>query len=228
MSALERARELLGVGERDDLAAVKRAWRRLARTAHPDACPGDPTAEARFREIHDAFRLLSAWLDHRPDEVPPTAEARSPREPGPTRQRVWAARPAQGEHLRIRLAVTHVEAARGGVFVVRVSRLEACLRCGGGGFERGMGMRCPECAGRDARCNLCDGAGVIPGPACRACHADGVVPVAGRVSVPVPPGARDDTLIRVAGQGNAGWRRRPAGDLWVRLAVDPNPLQIDG
>ncbi len=226
MSALARACALLGVSADDDLAAIKRAWRRAARDVHPDVNPTDPDAAARFRELHDAFRLLSAAADHRNDELPPEPGPARPAPP-PSARRVWAARPAQGEALRVRLAISHLEAARGATVTVRVSRMEACLRCGGAGFERGMGMRCPECAGRDPRCRLCDGAGTIPGPECRSCHGDGVVPVAGRVAVPVPSGARDGDILRLSGQGSAGWRRRPAGDLWVRLAVDPNPLQLD-
>src|SRR5690606_3186103 len=51
--------KILGVGKDADAGALKQAYRKLARQYHPDVNPGDATAEARFKEVNEAYEVLS-------------------------------------------------------------------------------------------------------------------------------------------------------------------------
>ena len=54
---------ILGVSADADSAAIKKAYRKLARTLHPDQAPGDAAAEKRFKEIGEAYAVLSSPED---------------------------------------------------------------------------------------------------------------------------------------------------------------------
>jgi len=142
---------------------VKRAFRRLARETHPDANPGDPAAEARFREIAEAYEVLSdpqrrAAYD-RGDAVnlgdlfssfAGIDEVLSRFFGGGFGPFGGASRgPAQGRDVAVRAAITLVEAATGVAREVGFRGLVVCSTCSGTGSEPGVPLAtCERCAGQ--------------------------------------------------------------------------------
>jgi curved DNA-binding protein CbpA len=103
--------QVLGLSRDATGAEVARAWRRLARAAHPDSRPGDPTAAAQFRVLSDAYGLLSdtvrraAWDRQHPTRHP------DPPEPGQWPSPALRLRPAYGpvRDAALRAGPVHIE-----------------------------------------------------------------------------------------------------------------------
>src|SRR5690606_23219777 len=95
---------------------------------------------------------------------------------------------------------------------------------------------CPTCHGTgklrasqgfflvERTCAACQGAGRVIEKPCRACHGSGRVRKDKTLSVTVPAGVEDGTRIRLAGEGEAGLRGAPSGDLYIFLSVKPHPF----
>jgi len=166
MSSKRDYYEVLGVGRTADQDELKRAYRRMARQVHPDVNKS-PDAEERFKEINEAYQVLSdAETRARYDRFG-HAGLEGMAFPdftggfgdifdelfrgfgmggfGRTRART---RPQRGADLRYDLELTFEEAAFGCEREIDVPRSEACPRCQGSGAEPGtQPMRCPECNG---------------------------------------------------------------------------------
>ncbi len=147
--------------------------------------------------------------------------------------------PERGADLRYQLTLTFEEAVFGCEKELEIPRLETCPRCGGSRAEPGTTpTRCPSCRGsgqmRTVRqnifgqfvasttCDRCGGEGVVIDTPCRECRGRGQVQVTRRVVVSVPAGVDTGTQIRLAGQGEAGLRGGPTGNLYVVVTVRPH------
>lgn len=147
-----------------------------------------------------------------------------------------AVAPERGHDLHLSLSLTFDQAADGGEFHLPVVRQATCGECAGTGSLSVAAAKCPSCDGvgslRTARghmlftrrCERCDGTGVLNARGCPGCGGAGSVSRASQVAVPVPAGIGDGTKIRVAGQGSAGRRGGPPGDVYVTVHVAPHPL----
>jgi molecular chaperone DnaJ len=142
----------------------------------------------------------------------------------------------RGHDLHQSLSLTFEQAADGGEFHLPIVRQTTCRECAGTGSLSVTAVKCPSCDGvgslRTARghmvftrrCERCDGTGALNARGCPGCNGAGTVSRAGQVAVPVPAGVGDDAKIRIAGQGSAGRRGGPPGDLYVTVHVAPHPL----
>lgn len=155
--------EVLGVPRDASADEIRRAYRRLARTYHPDVNK-DPQAEHRFREINLAYETLSDPVKRRrydtfggegltPDMFlgSDLADLFTAFFGGPlsgTRPRGGATRARRGDDVRLAMDLTFEEAMLGTHRDVEVRRLEGCERCGGTGSEPGtFPSRCTRCGG---------------------------------------------------------------------------------
>jgi molecular chaperone DnaJ len=141
-----------------------------------------------------------------------------------------------GEDLGVRIEISLAEAVRGVEREIAIERVVPCSACRGNGIDPAQKPRqCPQCKGsgrlRPARgggmgrvCATCSGRGVLPGAACARCRGRGVTPTTTRLSVKIPAGIADGGKVRLAGQGNAGPRGGPPGDLFIEVRVHPHPL----
>jgi molecular chaperone DnaJ len=125
---------------------------------------------------------------------------------------------------------------------IRVPSSVACDRCTGTGAEPGSQPEtCTTCSGIgkvrasqgfftiERTCPACGGQGRIIKNPCGACAGSGRVDRERTLSVQVPPGVEDGTRIRLAGEGEAGVRGGPQGDLYIFLEIKPHPIfQRDG
>lgn len=245
--------EVLGVSRNAGDDEISRAFKSLAKKYHPDRNPGDEEAAARFREVAEAYEVLrDAEKRSRYDRyghaglegmgMPHFTDMDSifdlfgdllgdmfgrPRRRGPR----------GGRHLQIVLELDLLEAAKGCDKTVDLERLERCNECNGSGMRRGSRpAACPRCHGRgvviqragffqmQATCQACGGAGAIVTDPCPACRGSGAVKVRRTIEVHVPPGVDNDTVVRLAGEGEAGDLGGPRGDLHCIIRVRPHPL----
>jgi molecular chaperone DnaJ len=150
--------------------------------------------------------------------------------------------PSRGSDLRYNLEISLEECFRGKQETIRVPNLVTCDQCQGSGAEPGSKpVTCPTCHGRgriraqqgfftiERTCASCQGAGRVIERPCRACGGQGRVRREKTLAVNIPPGVEDGTRIRLAGEGEAGVRGAPPGDLFIFISVTPHPIfQRDG
>jgi molecular chaperone DnaJ len=149
---------------------------------------------------------------------------------------------ARGSDLRYNMEISLTEAYAGKSAQIRVPSSITCDTCKGSGAKPGTQPRtCTTCGGHGAvrssqgfftverTCPTCQGRGqIIPDP-CTACGGQGRVTRERNLSVTIPPGVEDGTRIRLAGEGEAGLRGGPSGDLYIFLSVRPHEFfQRDG
>ncbi len=143
----------------------------------------------------------------------------------------------RGADLRYNMNVTLEDAFAGKAAQIRVPSSVTCDDCGGVGGERGSSpVACQTCQGRgriraqqgfftiERACPGCGGAGRVIENPCGACSGAGRVSKEKTLQVTVPAGVEDGTRIRLAGEGEAGLRGAPAGDLYIFLSVSPHPF----
>ncbi len=240
--------EILGVDRSASQAEVKRAFRRLARQHHPDVNPNDPQAEARFKEIAEAYAVLSNPEKRRQYDqygvvgVPGGFGAEVWDELGGFGDLFdaffgarWAPRrgqAARGSDLRYDLEITLEEAAAGAEREIVAERVQRCEECEGTGSEsKAEGQACRHCGGTGraqrttatpfgrlstvTTCEVCRGEGSVVVDPCPSCKGVGRRVGTARLSVSVPAGVADGASLRLEGEGQAGERGAPPGDLYV-------------
>ena len=146
-------------------------------------------------------------------------------------------RAARGADLRYNLRVTLEEAYSGLQKTINVPTSIACGECSGTGAEGGAEpTTCPTCSGMgkvraqqgfftvERTCPTCSGLGQIIKNPCKVCHGQGRVERDRSLSVNIPAGVETGTRIRLAGEGEAGMRGGPSGDLYIFVEVRPHEL----
>jgi molecular chaperone DnaJ len=148
----------------------------------------------------------------------------------------------RGADLRYNMEITLEEAFAGKTAQVRIPTSVTCEACSGSGAKAGSKPKtCPTCGGAgrvrhqqgfftlERTCVSCQGRGQVIDNPCPACAGSGRVTRERTLSVNVPPGVEDGTRIRLAGEGEAGVRGGPNGDLYIFLSIAPHPFfQRDG
>ncbi len=149
---------------------------------------------------------------------------------------------ARGGDLRYNMEVTLEEAFAGKTTPIKVPSSVPCADCKGtGGKDGAAPVECSMCRGagkvRSTRgfftveqtCPTCQGAGRVIRDPCRGCGGSGRTRKEKTLSVTIPAGVEDGTRIRLSGEGEAGMRGAPNGDLYIFLAIRPHRLfQRDG
>jgi molecular chaperone DnaJ len=148
----------------------------------------------------------------------------------------------RGSDLRYNMEITLEEAFQGKKTTIRVPTSVACESCNGSGAEAGARpIACTTCHGRgrvrssqgfftvERTCPNCHGAGQIIEKPCKSCQGTGRTRKEKTLAVNIPAGVDDGTRIRLAGEGEAGLRGAPAGDLYIFLSIAPHRFfQRDG
>jgi molecular chaperone DnaJ len=244
--------EILGVERGVDGAGLKAAFRKLAMEHHPDRNDGCEEAAGRFKEINEAYSILSD-ADKRAaydrfghagvnghggagfadvhdifNEVFGDMFGRGQRRPqGPSR----------GGDLRYDLEISLEQAYAGADVSITVPAALTCEACAGSGCAPGSSpTACTGCNGQgrvrasqgfftiERTCPRCGGAGRMVLDPCPSCRGAGQVRRERTLQVRIPPGVDDGTNIRLSGEGDAGQRGGPRGDLYIFLSVKPHEL----
>ena len=240
--------DLLEVERTADDGAIKTSYRKLAMKFHPDKNPGCHESEAKFKAISEAYDCLKDPQKRAAyDRYGKTAfqngggggaqgfEGFSDifdnifgEFTGRGRQRG----PARGADLRYDLEITLEDAFHGKSTEISVEVSAQCEPCGGSGAKPGTSAKqCGTCAGHgkvraqqgffvvERTCPACHGAGQVIADPCPACRGAGRVDKAKTLAVNIPAGVDEGTRIRLSGEGEAGARGAPAGDLYIFLHV---------
>lgn len=154
--------------------------------------------------------------------------------------------PVRGDDLRLDLKLDFREAVFGGDKEIRISHLETCTMCSGSGAKPGTRPKtCTTCSGsgqvrRATRtpfgsftqvspCPTCSGSGQVIEEKCDVCSGNGLKQEAKKLKITIPAGVDNGTRLRVSGEGDAGLRSGPPGDLYVYLFVNEDAeFQRDG
>jgi len=141
-------------------------------------------------------------------------------------------RPRRGNDLETETELSFMEATRGVAMPLRLTSPAPCTNCHGSGARPGTSPKvCPNCNGSGVvsrnqgafgfsePCTECRGSGSIIEHPCQECKGTGVTTRTRTINVRIPPGVEDGQRIRLAGQGEAGLRGAPSGDLYVTVHV---------
>jgi len=244
---------VLGVGRGAGDAELKKAYRTLARQHHPDKNPGDARAEERFKEISEAYAVLSdpdkrAHYD-RFGTAPGAGGSPGDVGFGTIIEDLFEGffggggsrrtRARRGEDLQYRLEISLEDAARGLETKLQIPRHESCETCRGSGQEPGTTPEtCGTCRGQGqvrfsqgfltvARpCPACGGAGRLNRHPCAGCRGEGRVARERLLTVTIPAGIEDGNQLRLTGEGEGGLSGGPAGDLYVLVQIRPHEIFV--
>jgi len=246
--------EVLGVSPDASPEEIKKAYRKLAHAHHPDKNPGDTSAEDRFKEIGEAYAVLSDAEKRESYNRFGTAgrggEGFGDFDPGfgsifddifegffggRTGRSTRSAH--RGADLRYNLEIRFEEAATGVEKEIVIPRMEMCATCRGSGAKAGsQPVACKTCRGTgqvrfsqgfltvSQTCSRCRGEGRIVEHPCAACRGLGQTKAERTLTVKVPAGVETGTRLKLAGEGEAGVRGGGPGDLYVVIVVKEHPL----
>jgi molecular chaperone DnaJ len=149
--------------------------------------------------------------------------------------------PRRGSDMLYELAIEFEEAASGKKVDLEFPRNETCDVCKGSGAKPGTSPKtCPACRGSGqvnrtqntpfgrfmttSTCGTCRGAGKVIDSPCTTCHGSGTVQKKRKLEVKIPPGVDSGSRLRVPGEGEAGEKGAPSGDLYVEIYVKPHKI----
>lgn len=262
MAAKRDYYEVLKVERSVTQEELKKAYRKLAVKFHPDKNPGDKSAEDKFKELGEAYDVLSdeqkraAYdrLGHAAFQAGGGGGRGGFHDPFDIFREVFGggggagsifeeffgggargrdrSGAMRGSDLRYDLEITLEEAAHGVEKQVELERAHSCEKCGGSGSSKPGGVKkCPTCGGVgqvittrgffqvQQACPDCGGSGQIISNPCPDCHGQGRVEKSGRIKLRIPAGISEGARLRSSGNGDAGFRGGPSGDLYVVMNI---------
>lgn len=243
--------EVLGIdrGATDD--DIKKAFRKLAFQYHPDR-NGDAGATDKFKELNEAYEVLSssdkrATYDRFGHTGPDGGIGQGFGGFGDIFDAFFGGMgatvnrqgPRQGNNLQSSVTLTLEEVAFGCDKEISISRVESCSVCRGIGSKPGVQpARCPTCNGTGqvrrvsqgffgrfvnvTTCDRCHGEGQIITEPCSTCRGSGREKFNRKLTITIPAGVDNGNQLRLTGEGDAGTRGGPAGDLYLNISIKPH------
>src|SRR6478752_6088507 len=227
--------DLLGVPRGADHAAIKAAYRKLAKEHHPDRHNGCSDKEAHFKAINEAYDVLKdpekrAAYDRFGRAAFQNGGGQDPFGDagfngfsdifstifGEFMDPRGQQNAARGADLRYDLELSFEEAFAGVEKTIAVQAMATCEKCDGRGCNS-----LDRCA---STCPTCRGSGEVISDPCANCHGEGRAHGQRKLSVKIPAGVDEGTRIRVAGEGEAGIRGAGSGDLYIFVHMKRHPI----
>ena len=234
--------EVLGVSQNASNSELKKAFKKLAMKYHPDRNPDDPAANEKFKEAAEAYDVLSdpqkkSAYDQFGHQGVEGMGAGGPNFNDININDIFGdifggqgtqSNSYRGADLRYNMEITLEQAARGTETKIRVPTMASCDTCHGSGAKQGTSpSTCPTCKGHgqvrmqqgffsiQQTCPKCHGSGKFISSPCGKCFGEGRVKQHKTLSVKIPAGVDDGDRIRLSGEGEAGIKGSPSGDLYV-------------
>ena len=259
--------EVLGISKGANSDEIKKAYRNLAKQHHPDVNQGNKESEAKFKEINEAYEILSdkdkkarydqfghAGTD--PNgfggagggggfgggfggfedifDIFSNLGGFSSTGKGKTG-------PRQGADLKYEVEIEFNEAAFGVKKEINITRNETCEECKGSGAKAGSAVdTCKKCGGtgevRYAQntvfgrvvnvrpCEECHGEGKIIKEPCPKCVGRGTVRKNRKITIDIPAGVDNGSVMPLRGEGEPGEKGGPKGDLYIYFRVKPHRI----
>ncbi len=244
----------LGVDKKASKDEIKKAFRKLARKYHPDRNKDNKAAEERFKEISEAYEVLSDPEKRKTYDsggmFGPTggqggydfSQSFGGGGVGDFVSDLFggggrAQAQSRGRDIETEVSLSFDQAMHGTEIQVAVPKLEACKTCSGTGAKPGTSPKtCPTCSGRGTLsksqgffsisqpCPDCGGTGTVIEEPCTSCGGRGATSQVKRYRVKIPAGVRGGSRIRLKGKGEAGMRGGPSGDLYVVTRVTASSI----
>lgn len=225
--------KILGIKRDATEQEIKQAYRRLARKHHPDVNPGDKSAETRFKEVNEAYEVLSNKENRKKydkygdqwqyaDQFEKVRQQQTPSwdfaQSGGATGFHFAGDDLDGlfdELLRgTRTYARRAQPRRGQDIEAAV---EVTLEEAFSGTKRTLSLEAEE------PCPSCQGRGRIQNMPCSTCQGSGIVPRLKRLEVKIPAGVNTGSRVRIAGKGQPGYGGAN-GDLYLVISVKPHHL----
>jgi len=232
---------------------IKKAYRRLALKYHPDRNPGDKKAEEMFKEINEAYEVLSDPEKRMRYDRYGTAEGMGSFFDFGFQgnfesvfndlfndffgTHIKRQRSKKGDDLRYNLEIEFEEAVFGTEKEIEIPKEEQCPACNGSRVEPGyQPIVCKVCGGRgqvrhthgfftiNRTCEYCGGEGYIIKDPCKTCKGRGFVKTKKKIKVKIPPGVETGMRLKVRGEGAYGPGDTHPGDLYIVLNVKEHPV----
>jgi len=228
---------ILGVKRDASQQEIKKAYRRLARMYHPDVNPGDKTAESKFKDINEAYEVLSdkdkrVKYDKYGEQWPFADQFERA---GKQQDYYWdfGRGGTTGFHFTsdelggLDSLFEEILGGRRGGYVHRQARprrgqdietgVEISLEEAYRGTKRTLNLQLAE------PCTVCGGSGYIQNLPCSTCRGTGSLPRTKRIEVNIPAGVKTGSRVRIAGKGQPGYGGA-SGDLYLRISVTPHTM----
>src|ERR1035437_2584245 len=201
--------EILGVNRGAGEDELKKAYRRLAIQFHPDRNPGNKESEEHFKELNEAYQVLSDPERRAQYDRFGHAAFQGPQGPGGF-----------------------------GGFDFSQGFEEVFSDIFGDFFGTGRGRQCPNCRGSgqvrtqqgffsiSTTCGQCRGEGMIISDPCPKCQGQGRVRKHESLAVKITPGVDNGSRLKLRGEGEAGYGGGPQGDLYVVIHVKEHPMFV--
>ncbi|MBV9441556.1 MAG: DnaJ domain-containing protein [Acidobacteriaceae bacterium] len=228
--------DLLGTSKAATEDDIRKAYRSLARKYHPDVNPGDKSAEEKFKDINEAYEVLSdPDKRKRYDQLGPNWKAGSDFTPPPGWQGANVGSDGFGDGFGTGQGSTDFSDFFGSLFgsTRRGARAGAGFRTRGEDVDAEITLTLEEAhrgitrsvtLRRNEPCPTCNGSGLKDGKTCPTCRGSGTVRRDKSFDVTIPAGVRTGSVIRLAGQGDPGTDGAPTGDLFLHVRIEPHPL----
>jgi len=268
--------EILGLKKGASEAEIKSAFRKLAVKYHPDKNKGDKKAEEKFKEINEAYGVLSDPEKKKKYDmfghagVDPNYNAGGAGGGfggfggygggsygaggfedifdifggmfgGGSTQRRSRTGPLKGKDLQKTISITFEEAAFGTKKQLKINKVVECTECNATGAKKGTSPKsCPSCHGTGevknvqrtpfgqfasvGPCPDCKGTGKVVEDPCEVCNGSGRVKKTVTITVEIPAGVDNDSVISIRGQGEPGYNGGPAGNLYVVVNIKPHEM----
>lgn len=256
----------LGVDKGADKAELKKAYRKLALKYHPDQNKDNPEAEAKFKELNEAYDVLKDDQKRAAyDQYGSAAFDGSGGAGGPFGAGGFGGAGAQGfggfsdifedmfgdfmggqgqgnrggaargSDIQYSMDITLEDAFNGKEASIRIPVNDECDTCDGSGAKKGtQPEKCSSCGGIgrvraqqgfftvERACPTCQGQGMMIKDPCGTCSGSGRTQKNKNLKVKIPAGVDHGRRIRLSGEGEAGMRGGPRGDLYILLHVKPH------
>ena len=245
--------ETLSVSKTASGVEIKRSYRKLAMKYHPDRNPDNKEAEIKFKEISEAYEILSdeskrsrydqfghAGVNQQAssgggaggfEDIFDTFFGGGARG-GSSR----SSRQARGSDLEYTLEISLEEAFMGVEKEINIPRMASCDPCNGTGSKSKSKAKCHACHGQgtirrqqgffafEQACPVCDGTGSSIADPCDSCYGNGKVKKQKILRVKIPAGVDNGDRVRLQGEGDSGSNGTMNGDLYVQIMVKEHTI----